>query len=605
MLKALFGIPVAAAATTVLKQEAAAAEYGEYCNLMSGPSCSGSLTCCSPGTNSGMCLSDAECSNPAIIACSDNSSCPGRFTCCSDGFCSSDFFGDCPGSGPPADDDDDDETPEEPTTTTPAPSPADDDDEETPQEPEPGGDSSVCSFEEGECAEGLVCCPWGPIFGICIPQAHCDDPTIRPCGTGAYCPGMHTLCCDSGFCNDYQGVCSQPTTTTPGPGDSTTTTPAPPLIGEWQSCDIDAENPGCEGDLKCCTGGAYYGGMCLSSAFCANYENIPCESDANCPGRVVCCADGYCANPPIGLDCAVDRGTKGDGEVCQMGSGECSPGLICCPTDDVHGICVPLAHCQDPTLRPCTDGGDCVGGMNRETDFTCCLTGFCSTGSGVCLEPTTTTTPAPGEPTTTTPAPGNNTQPGQNVVVSAGPGTLTFANVTSPGTTTVVQTLPPGTLPDSSVFDIANGTYYDISTTATFSPPVTVCLPSSSASDRLLHFTSGAWVDITSPGSPSGGQICGVTDSLSPFTVVPLLGWTGDDDDDDDDDGQAGRPPHRSHPPKKPNGSGSASSLPNTGSGSTTSGGGAQLGATLAASAAAVAAARLLRQQPAEDEPAS
>jgi hypothetical protein len=190
-------------------------------------------------------------------------------------------------------------------------------------------------------------------------------------------------------------------------------------------------------------------------------------------------------------------------------------------------------------------------------------------------------------------------------VVSAGPGTLTFANVTSPGTTTVVQTLPPGTLPDSSVFDIANGTYYDISTTATFSPPVTVCLPSSSASDRLLHFTSGAWVDITSPGSPSGGQICGVTDSLSPFTVVPLLGWTGDDDDDDDDDGQAGRPPHRSHPPKKPNGSGSASSLPNTGSGSTTSGGGAQLGATLAASAAAVAAARLLRQQPAEDEPAS
>ncbi|MBX3069362.1 MAG: hypothetical protein KF883_02540 [Thermomicrobiales bacterium] len=244
--------------------------------------------------------------------------------------------------------------------------------------------------------------------------------------------------------------------------------------------------------------------------------------------------------------------------------------------------------------------------MNRESDFTCCLTGFCSTGSGVCLEPTTTTTPAPGEPTTTTPAPGNNTQPGQNVVVSAGPGTLTFANVTSPGVTTVAQTLPPGTLPDSSVFDIANGTYYDISTTATFSPPVTVCLPSSSASDRLLHFTGGAWVDITSPGSPSGGQICGVTGSLSPFAVVPLLGWTGDDDDDDDDDdGQAGRPPHRSHPPKKPNGSGSASSLPNTGSGSTTSGGLAQLGATLAASAAAVAAARLLRQQPAEDEPAS
>ncbi len=450
MLKALLSVPAAAAATTVLKQEASAAGYGEHCGGLDPPGpvigCSGGLHCCAIASNYGICLSVSECNDPSTVACSSNANCPGNFACCSDGRCSSDYWGECSGSQPPADDDDgddDEETPEEPepTTTTPEPAsttttaepPADDDDgEETPEDPEPGGDSSVCVFEEGECAEGLICCPWGPTFGICIPQAHCDDPTIRPCGTGVYCPGMHAICCDSGFCNDYQGVCSQPTTTTPAPGGPTTTTPAPG----------------------------------------------------------------------------------------------------------------------------------------------------------------TSTTPAPGSGNT-------GTGTGVEVVPAGVPGAfIRFGNVTVAGQTTVAVTGLPPTLPNGSIYATADGVWYEITTTAVFSGGAMICLPSSNANDRILHFEGGSWVDITFLGEPTGGSVCGEVDSFSPFAVVPLLGGGGDGDDDDDKDppglgGGKPQPPYR--PQGSGGGSGSTAALPSTGAGPAASSNLARLGLTLAASAAAAAAARALR----------
>ena len=58
----------------------------------------------------------------------------------------------------------------------------------------------------------------------------------------------------------------------------------------------------------------------------------------------------------------------------------------------------------------------------------------------------------------------------------------------------------------------------DIQLSGSFSGSATICLDGAST-DRLYHFTNGAWVEL---GSPSfvNGQVCGVTTSFSPFTAA-------------------------------------------------------------------------------------
>jgi hypothetical protein len=58
----------------------------------------------------------------------------------------------------------------------------------------------------------------------------------------------------------------------------------------------------------------------------------------------------------------------------------------------------------------------------------------------------------------------------------------------------------------------------DIQLSGSFSGSATVCLDGS-VSDRLYHFTNGAWVELGSP-SYFNGQVCGVTTSFSPFTAA-------------------------------------------------------------------------------------
>jgi len=61
----------------------------------------------------------------------------------------------------------------------------------------------------------------------------------------------------------------------------------------------------------------------------------------------------------------------------------------------------------------------------------------------------------------------------------------------------------------------------DISISGTISAPVTVCLDGSST-DHLFHFTGGAWVELRSQSYDSSNrQVCGVTDSFSPFAAAP------------------------------------------------------------------------------------
>jgi parallel beta-helix repeat protein len=141
-------------------------------------------------------------------------------------------------------------------------------------------------------------------------------------------------------------------------------------------------------------------------------------------------------------------------------------------------------------------------------------------------------TPASASWTVVAPSPAGNTPAGSNVTVvteadgAASTATVNFSTVSVAGNTTVSILTSPPALP--SGFQIGALTY-DVSTTASFSGPTTVCLTydasafADPAAVRLLHYEGGGWVDVTSVNNPTAGQVCGVVSSLSPFAVaVPV-----------------------------------------------------------------------------------
>ena len=111
---------------------------------------------------------------------------------------------------------------------------------------------------------------------------------------------------------------------------------------------------------------------------------------------------------------------------------------------------------------------------------------------------------------------------GSNVTVSP-PGsgtTITFSTVSSPGNTSVT-TSSSGPTPPSG-FQLL-GNYYNIMTTATYTPPVTVCITNSAitTTSQLLHYENH-WVNVTiTPVIPP--TICGHVNSLSPFVIAQML----------------------------------------------------------------------------------
>ena len=125
--------------------------------------------------------------------------------------------------------------------------------------------------------------------------------------------------------------------------------------------------------------------------------------------------------------------------------------------------------------------------------------------------------------------PAPNTAAGSNVSVvldlpAGQTATVTYANVTTAGNTTADAV--PGGSPLPAGYLAGGASYYDISTNAVYSAPITVCLtyvPGSLVEPaRLLHWDSaaGTWVDITTSGDPAAGKVCGVADSLSPFAIA-------------------------------------------------------------------------------------
>ena len=120
---------------------------------------------------------------------------------------------------------------------------------------------------------------------------------------------------------------------------------------------------------------------------------------------------------------------------------------------------------------------------------------------------------------------GGNTQAGSNVVVSVGDVTLTFANVTQAGETTVT-TSSAGPVPPEG-FSLGNPpTYFEISTTAIFAGAIDVCIDYTGiafideSSLQLLHLEATGWVNATTSLDTVNDVICGSVTSLSPFIIA-------------------------------------------------------------------------------------
>jgi uncharacterized delta-60 repeat protein len=129
--------------------------------------------------------------------------------------------------------------------------------------------------------------------------------------------------------------------------------------------------------------------------------------------------------------------------------------------------------------------------------------------------------------------PGVPTPPGTDVTVDlggsggAGDVTVNFNSVENGGTTSVelidpewAGELPPG-------YQIAGANLaFEVYTTATYTPPVTVCFvlssldPNTFAIARILHNDGTGLRDVTSFKDPVTQTICGTVNSLSPFVVA-------------------------------------------------------------------------------------
>ena len=113
--------------------------------------------------------------------------------------------------------------------------------------------------------------------------------------------------------------------------------------------------------------------------------------------------------------------------------------------------------------------------------------------------------------------------------VPLGQVTVTFADVTAAGNTTLTTSSAGPSPPTPSGFKLGTPpTYYDLTTTASFSGDVTVCINYNTitfnnvASLKLFHFVDPNWVDATVSLDTATQIICGRVTSLSPFAIFEL-----------------------------------------------------------------------------------
>lgn len=110
-------------------------------------------------------------------------------------------------------------------------------------------------------------------------------------------------------------------------------------------------------------------------------------------------------------------------------------------------------------------------------------------------------------------------------------GSMAFSTVLVRGTITV-ETLGSGALPAlPPTLSVGSppAAAYNLTTTATYSGTVQVCLVYAASMatpplPRLLHYTNGAWADITTTSDAGTRTVCGQTTSLSPFALASQIG---------------------------------------------------------------------------------
>ena len=126
--------------------------------------------------------------------------------------------------------------------------------------------------------------------------------------------------------------------------------------------------------------------------------------------------------------------------------------------------------------------------------------------------------------------PGTPTPAGSNVQVQPiAQVSITFSGVTTPGETNVATTnTTPVSLPAG--FQVGSiPVYFEITTTAAYTPPVTVCftynpalVPAPESALRVAHYdvSLNAWVDVTVPPVDTvNHRICAQVSSFSPFVI--------------------------------------------------------------------------------------
>lgn len=112
---------------------------------------------------------------------------------------------------------------------------------------------------------------------------------------------------------------------------------------------------------------------------------------------------------------------------------------------------------------------------------------------------------------------------------------LTFGDVGVAGNTSIV-TSDTGPPPPGSYSFGDDPTFYDVTTTASYSGSIEVCIHYDEADFgvaesllKVLHYDGASWVDITTSIDTVANTLCGTTTSLSPFAVAQPAGPTGVD----------------------------------------------------------------------------
>jgi hypothetical protein len=156
-----------------------------------------------------------------------------------------------------------------------------------------------------------------------------------------------------------------------------------------------------------------------------------------------------------------------------------------------------------------------------------------TTPFGICFDGANIWVTNSGDNTVSTlsPTPTPNTPVGSNVSVSLSCGSVVFNTVSAEGFTTCTsqQGNPAGGIP--SGFRV-RGFFIDITTTAFYSGPVTVCIPYDPSIPnpqnlKLFHWNGTGWDNVTTSIDPATNTICGQVSGLSPFFVGEEVAQTG------------------------------------------------------------------------------